>query len=83
MEHEPNGDSFDGDAQVYKMPSQTRGVIDGRYRSEARDSIEHAPAIPPHRGPIPTLNTLKTRYGSQLSIVALNNYALGSVCVNQ
>lgn len=46
------------DSLGYKISSQGRNIkLDNRYR----DSLEHAPAIPPHRGAQPTLNTLKTR----------------------
>lgn len=60
-----NGDSFDDDAQVFKIPTQSRGILDGRYR----DTLDHPPAIPPHRGPPPTLNTLKTRYFHPIQFV--------------
>lgn len=42
------------DAHTFRTPSLTKS---NRYR----DSIDHAPVIPPHRC-TPTLNTLKTRF---------------------
>lgn len=63
---ESAADKFDeailADAHTFRTPSLTKA---NRYR----DSLDHAPAIPPHRC-TPTLNSLKTRYVQLFALLA-------------